>query len=81
MDWVVGLEEVLRVIERTEGCELGSLWIDDGKVFCRDEEGLLQSICRVGDERWLGYRASELACRVLADVKGSPLRLPLRQLD
>ena len=34
-----------------------------------------------GGERWPDYRASELACRVLASVKGSPLRLPLRQLE
>ncbi len=38
MDTVVSAENVLRIIERTRGYEVGSLWIDRGEVWRRDEK-------------------------------------------
>ncbi len=79
MDTVVSTEDVLRVIERTRGYEVGSLWIDRGEVWRRDEDDHLTSLCAVDSELWLAYRAAELACRALMDAKGAPLTMPLRE--
>jgi len=79
MDMVVSVEDVLRVIERMRGYEIGSLWIDRGTVWRRDEDGNLSPICAVGGELWLDHRAAELACRALVDAKGAALLMPLRE--
>jgi hypothetical protein len=79
MDMVVSAEDVLRVIERMQGHEIGSLWIDRGVVWQRSDDGYLKSICVVGGPLWHEYRAAELAFRVLVDAKGTPLLMPLRE--
>jgi hypothetical protein len=70
--YCVGPEDVLRAIERAKRYPSGSLWIDGGSVWRRNDNDDLRSVCDVGTGYWLAYRVGVITMRLLAHAGGLP---------
>lgn len=63
--------EVLDAIALTEGLPLGSLWVEQGVVWHRDNEGSVRPVCQVGTPYWRAHEAAALTAQVIRRASGA----------